>query len=109
MSFYLDPCCFNSFQGLAHAIPSVGMPSSSAPSSASFAFTVILLCIQATALLKMTLKPSWQRARNLVALPESDKDKWPFNPDSYLGHRGSKELETVTGATRQAAAPQLTM
>ena len=32
-----------------------------------------------------------------LALPEDDKTKWPFNPDTYLGHRGSKELETVTG------------
>lgn len=26
------------------------------------------------------------------------KTKYPFNPDSYLGHRGPDELETVTGA-----------
>ena len=26
------------------------------------------------------------------------KLKYPFNPDTYLGHRGADELETVTGA-----------
>ncbi|CAL5229196.1 g12477 [Coccomyxa viridis] len=35
--------------------------------------------------------------QKFLALPESDKTQWPFNPDTYLGHRGSKELETVTG------------
>ena len=35
--------------------------------------------------------------QQFLALPEADKTKWPFNPDTYLGHRGSKELETVTG------------
>jgi hypothetical protein len=30
-------------------------------------------------------------------LPEDVKEQWPFNPDTYLGHRGSAELETVTG------------
>ena len=25
------------------------------------------------------------------------KTAYPFNPDSYLGHRGPDELETVTG------------
>lgn len=41
--------------------------------------------------------------QKFLALPEADKDKWPFNPDTYLGHRGSKELETVTGALRHHA------
>jgi hypothetical protein len=41
--------------------------------------------------------------QSFLALPEADKDKWPFNPDTYLGHRGSKELETVTGALRHHA------
>ena len=35
--------------------------------------------------------------QQFLALPEADKTKWPFNPDTYLGHRGSQELETVTG------------
>ena len=35
--------------------------------------------------------------QKFLALPEAEKTKWPFNPDTYLGHRGSKELETVTG------------
>lgn len=32
-----------------------------------------------------------------LALPDEVKAQWPFNPDSYLGHRGPDELETVTG------------
>ena len=35
--------------------------------------------------------------QRFLELPEAEKEKWPFNPDSYLGHRGSKELESVTG------------
>ena len=38
--------------------------------------------------------------QNFLALPESEKTRWPFNPDTYLGHRGSKELESVTGVIR---------
>ncbi|KAK9908386.1 hypothetical protein WJX75_007121 [Coccomyxa subellipsoidea] len=32
-----------------------------------------------------------------LALPDEVKAQWPFNPDTYLGHRGPDELETVTG------------
>jgi hypothetical protein len=35
--------------------------------------------------------------QQFLALPDEVKKQWPFNPDSYLGHRGPDELETVTG------------
>lgn len=35
--------------------------------------------------------------QSFLALPDIVKAQWPFNPDSYLGHRGPDELETVTG------------
>lgn len=45
--------------------------------------------------------------QKFLALPESDKTQWPFNPDTYLGHRGSKELETVTGVAHACEASDL--
>ena len=33
----------------------------------------------------------WQK------LPNEVKERYPFNPDSYLGHRGPDELQRVTG------------
>ena len=35
--------------------------------------------------------------QEFLALDTETKTRYPFNPDSYLGHRGPDELETVTG------------
>jgi hypothetical protein len=36
--------------------------------------------------------------RAFLEQPKEVKERYPFNPDTYLGWRGPDELETVTGA-----------
>ena len=38
--------------------------------------------------------------RAFFELPKAVKERYPFNPETYLGWRGPDELETVTGAAQ---------
>jgi hypothetical protein len=40
---------------------------------------------------------AFAKGRSFLGLDKGLKEKYPFNPDTYLGHRGPDELETVTG------------
>ena len=43
------------------------------------------------------VEAAFAAGRTFLEQPKSEKEKYPFNPDTYLGWRGPDELETVTG------------
>lgn len=45
------------------------------------------------------IEQAFATGRGFLELEKEVKTAYPFNPDSYLGHRGPDELETVTGGS----------
>jgi len=52
---------------------------------------------QAMAFPEEEIERAFAAGRRFLDFDTKVKTKYPFNPDSYLGHRGPDELETVTG------------
>ena len=43
------------------------------------------------------VEEAFKTGQDFLKLKKEEKEKYPFNPDTYLGYRGPDELETVTG------------